>query len=211
MKFLPYNPKGLSGCRNIKHALFILNCMEITGDQNPEELKDTIEVILDSYKARVRIAESIIEDTNNVLNAFANKREVMGDALKGALAKVASLRKKDFDKMMEEITARQIQKEEYVKQVLGDFIEGEKNVVSRLEKLLRKGNGVQIKDFKNILYKIKQDQEAKVKETSILVSEGLLKMQNETSVALTSFQKLREDMTSEWQKVIRTLNEVPKK
>jgi len=184
--------------------------MEIAKDKNSEELRNTIEVILDSYKARVRVAESIIEDTNNVLNAFADKREVMSDTLKGALAKVASLRKKDFDKMMEEIIERQVQKEEYVKEVLGDFIEGERSVVNRLEKLLEKGNGVQIKDFKNILYKIKQDHEAKVKETGNLVSEGLLKMQNEASVMLASFQKLREGMTSEWQKVIRTLNEVPK-
>ena len=183
--------------------------MEIAKDKN-SELENTVEVILDSYKARVRIAESIIGDTNNVLNAFANKREAMGGMLKGALAKVASLRKKDFDEMMEEITARQIQKEEYVKQVLGDFIEGERNVVSRLEKLLEKGSGVQVKDFKNILCKIKRDQEERVKETSDLVSEGLLKMQNEASVALASFQKLREGMTSEWQKAIRTLNEIPK-
>lgn len=183
--------------------------MEITKDKN-SELEDTVEVILDSYKARVRIAESVIEDTNNVLNTFANKREAMSGMLKGALAKVASLRKKDFDGMMEAIIARQIQKEEYVKKVLGDFIGGERSVVGRLEKLLEKGNGVQIKDFKNILCKIKQDQETKVKETGNLVSEGLLKMQNETSVALASFQKLREDMTSEWQKAIRTLNEIPK-
>lgn len=185
--------------------------MEITKDKNSEELKSTIEVILDSYKARVRVAGGIIEDTNNILNAFANKREAMNGMLKGALAKVASLRKKDFDKMMEEIIARQTQKEEYVKQVLEDFMEGERNVVSRLEKLLGKGNGVQIKDFKNILGKIKQDQEEKVKETSNLVSEGLLKMQNEASVTLASFQKLREGVTSEWQKVIRTLSEIPKK
>ncbi|MEK7121739.1 MAG: hypothetical protein AAB857_03460, partial [Patescibacteria group bacterium] len=158
----------------------------------------------------VRIAESIIEDTNNVLNAFADKREAMGGMLKGALAKVASLRKKDFDGMMEEITARQIQKEEYVKQVLGDFVEGERNVIKGLEKLLGKGNGVQVRDFKNILCKIKRDQEDRVKETSDLVSEGLLKMQNEASVMLASFQKLREGMAPEWQKVIRTLNEIPK-
>ena len=49
-----------------------------------------------------------------------------------------------------------------------------------------------------------------MKETSNLVSEGLLKMQQEASVTLASFQKLREGMTSEWQKVIRTLNEIPK-
>lgn len=184
--------------------------MEITKDKNSEELKNTIEVVLGSYKARVRIAESIIGDTNNVLNAFADKREAMGGMLKGALAKVASLRKKDFDKMMEEIIERQVQKEEYVKQVLGDFIGEERNVVSRLEKLLGKGSGVQIKDFKNILCKIKLDQEVRVKETNSLVSEGLLKMQSEASVTLASFQKLREGMTSEWQKVVRTLNEVPK-
>ncbi len=185
--------------------------MEIVKDKNSEELRNTIEVILDSYKVRVRVAESIIEDTNNVLNAFANKREAMSDTLKGALAKVASLRKKDFDKMMGEIIERQVQKEEYVKKVLGDFIGGERSVVSRLEKLLGKGNGVQTKDFKNILCKIKQDQEAKVKETGNLVSEGLLKMQNETSVALASFQKLREGMASKWQKVTEILDEISKK
>lgn len=184
--------------------------MEITKDKN-SELRNTVGVILDSYKARVRVAESIVEDTNNILSAFANKREAMGGMLKGALAKVASLRKKDFDKMMEEIIERQVQKEEYVKQVLGDFIEGERNVVNRLERLLGKGNGIQVKDFKNILCKIKQDQEDRVKETSNLVSEGLLKMQNEASVTLASFQKLREGVTSEWQKVLKTLNEIPKK
>lgn len=188
-----------------------LSRMEIAKDQNSEELENTIKVILDSYKARVRVAEGIIEDTNNVLTAFANKREAMSGMLKGALAKVASLRKKDFDGMMEEIIERQVQKEEYVKQVLEDFVEEERNVVSRLEKLLGKGNEVRVKDFKNILCKIKQDQENRVKKTSSLVSEGLRKMQNEASVTLASFQKLREGVTSEWQKVIKTLNEIPKK
>ena len=189
----------------------LFELMAIAKDKNSEGLKNTIEAVLDSCKARVKVAESIIEDTNNTLNTFANKREAMNGILKGVLAKVASLRKKDFDKMMTEIIARQIQKEEYVKQVLGDFMEGERSVVSRWEKLLEKGNGVQMKDFKNILHKIKQDQEARVKETGNLVSEGLLKMQNEASVMLASFQKLREGMTSEWQKVIRqTLNEPPK-
>lgn len=183
--------------------------MEIAKDKN-SELKNTVEVILDSYKARVRIAESIIEDTNSVLNTFSNKREVMGSMLKGALAKVASLRKKDFDKMMEEIMERQVQKEEYVKQVLGDFIEGERNVVSRLEKLLGKGNGVQIKDFKIMLRKMKRDQENRVVETGNRVSEELLKMQGEASVMLESFRKLRSGMTSEWQKVTTILNETPK-
>ena len=93
--------------------------------------------------------------------------------------------------MMEEIIERQVQKEEYVKQVLGDFIGEERNVVSRLEKLLGKGSGVQIKDFKNILCKIKLDQEVRVKETNSLVSEGLLKMQSEASVTLASFQKIK--------------------
>lgn len=185
--------------------------MEITKDKNSEELKSTIEVILDSYKARVRVAEGIIEDTNNILSAFANKRKAMSSSLKGALAKVASLRKKDFDGMMEEIIERQVQKEEYVKQVLEDFMEEERNVVGRLEKLLGRGNGVRVKDFKNILCKIKQDQETRVKETGNLVSEGLLKMQNEASVTLASFQKLREGMTSEWQGAIKTLSKIPKK
>ena len=119
--------------------------------------------IVASYEARLKVVQATVEDTKRLLEEFREKRERMSQELKEALSKHESLRKKDFDKMMEGILVAQSSREENVKQMLADFQEEEMAVVRNLREMLKGGEKLRLKDFKKTLTKIKEEQEIREK------------------------------------------------
>jgi len=163
-------------------------------DNNFKIAKD----IVASYKARVKVIGAIAEDTRGLLEEFKEKREKISRELKGALAKHESLRKKDFDKMMEDILMTQKEREDNVKKMLADFqIEGTV-VVRNLNEMLKKGEKLRLKDFKKTLAKIKQEQEERQKQTPSRIKQELKTMQSEVHTMLENFKKEREKVALEW-------------
>ncbi|MDP2966858.1 MAG: hypothetical protein Q8N87_00330 [bacterium] len=154
--------------------------------------------IVASYEVRIKVVQAIAEDTKKLLEEFREKREKMGQELKGALSQHESLRKKDFDKMMEDILIAQKTREENVKQMLTDFQEEEIKVVESLREMLKKGEKLRLKDFKKTLSKIKEEQEIRDKETPGLINEELSRMRSEVQEMLENFKKEREKVASEW-------------
>lgn len=154
--------------------------------------------IVASYKARVKVIGAIAEDTRRLLQEFKQKREKISQELKEALSKHESLRKKDFDKMMEDILCTQKEREDNVKKMLADFqIEGTV-VVRNLNEMLKKGEKLRLKDFKKTLAKIKQEQEERQKQTPSRIKQELKTMQSEVHQMLENFKKEREKVASEW-------------
>ena len=131
----------------------------------------------------------------------------MSQELKEALAKHGSLRKKDFDKMMEGILITQRGREENVKQMLADFQEQEMTVVKNLRKMLKKGEKLRLKDFKKTLAKIREEQEIRQKETPNRISEELTRMQSEVREMLENFKREREKVASEWKSMTALMTE----
>ncbi|PIP17566.1 MAG: hypothetical protein COX43_03655 [Parcubacteria group bacterium CG23_combo_of_CG06-09_8_20_14_all_35_9] len=161
---------------------------------NHNEVKNLIENIITSYNVRLKLVENIITNTRKTLEEFKTKREEMSRKLRDSLAKSANLRKKDFNKMMEEILQVQTKREENINKMLADFHKEEEQVVAKLKNLLQKGEEIRIKDFKKMLIKIKNSQEVREKSTGEKVTSEIERMRQEVSEMLTVFKKEREKM-----------------
>ena len=155
--------------------------------------------IVASYEARINVVQAIVEDTRRLLDEFRNRREKMSQELKGALAQHEYLRKKDFDKMMEDILIAQKTREEKVKQMLADFQDEEMKVAENLKEMLKRGEKLRLKDFKKTLTKIKEEQEIREKESPGEIQVELAHMQSEVKEMLENFKKEREKVAFEWQ------------
>jgi len=163
--------------------------------------------IVASYEARIEVVQATVEDTRKLLEEFRIKREKMYQELKEALTKHKSLRKKDFDKMMEDILITQKEREENVKTMLADFQGQEMKVIGNLREMLKRGEKLRLKDFKKTLAKIREEQEIRQKETPERINEEVLRMRTEVQSLLENFKKEREKVASEWKKMVSTLAE----
>lgn len=170
-----------------------------------QEVKNLLENIIISYNARLKLVKDIIANTYQTLEEFKSKREEISNRLRNALAKSENLRKKDFDRMMEEILTIQTMKEENVKKMLADFHQEEEGVVVKLKGLLEKGEQIKIKDFKKMLTKIKDSQQLREQNISKEVSSEIERMREEVNGMLAAFKKEREKIASVWPKMINKI------
>ena len=152
----------------------------------------------------------IVEDTHKILDGFRGKREEMSDNLREILAKSESLRKKDFNAMMQDILLTQYKREDNVKKMLADFREEEARVAERLRELLKRGEELRLADFKKTLVRIRQDQTAREANTGEGVRAELATMQSEVYKMLEAVKEEREAAAAEWQKIRETLVEKEK-
>ena len=139
-----------------------------------DDIKRLTNEVVFSYESRISEVGIIIDNTYRILEEFKTKRNEMSNQLKENLAKKGSLRKKDFDSMMEEILSRQDEREKQVKDLLRTFLEEQKEVAQTIKKNLAEGEKVRIDDFKKILQDIQTRQKAR---------------ENKVSIALMTFQK----------------------
>ncbi|MFY9457903.1 MAG: hypothetical protein WAP23_03165 [Candidatus Spechtbacterales bacterium] len=163
--------------------------------------------IANAYEARVQMVNAIVENTHKTLDDFRKKREEMSRELRDILAKNKHLRKKDFSRMMEDILFAQQKRETNVKQMLADFRGTEEAVANSFRSLLGKGKEVRIRDFKQMLERIRGEQGRREKEVADSVRVELASMQNEVGGMLDNFKKEREVMASEWKNIMLFLAE----
>lgn len=121
------------------------------------DLKKLAKHIIESQETRTKVIQGIIEDTHKLTEGFKKQREKTSKELEGTLAKSQSLRKKDFNKMMEEIILARKEREENVKKMLADFRKEQTEINERLQELLQRGSGLKLADFKKTLADIKKD------------------------------------------------------
>jgi len=173
-------------------------------------LKEIAENIVVSYDRRMRIVNSLAEDTRNLLQSFRERREAMAKELREVLAKSENLRKKDFNKMMEEILLTQAARENTVNQILADFRQEEETVSQQLRKLLLRGEAIRVRDFKKVLARIRREQEKRRKEAGEKASAEMAEIQKKVADMLAGFKSEREKMAAEWKKVTDTLSGIKK-
>jgi len=111
-----------------------------------EQMRDVAQDLISSYDARVDAIGTIIDNTYEILEDFKDKREKLSAELKETLAKKESLRKKDFDRMINGILLSQAEKEKEVKQNLKNFIKEQKKQASELRDALIKGEVERMKE-----------------------------------------------------------------
>jgi hypothetical protein len=104
-----------------------------------EQMRNLTQDLIASYDARVDTIGTIIDNTYQALDDFKDKRAKLSGELKETLAKRGSLRKKDFDRMMNGILLSQEEREKEVKQSLKNFIKEQKKEAFELKDALTKG------------------------------------------------------------------------
>jgi len=148
-------------------------------------MKNIVENIICSYEARIQSIETILDTTHQLLKGFRGsfyytrqEQEKINAELRENLAKNGSLRRKDFDNMMQDILSIQDEREKEVSNLLNSYVNEQKEMAQALRENLG--------EFKNSLAK---DGDGRVKEFRALIKRILAK-QNERKKDVTS--KLKE-------------------
>jgi hypothetical protein len=101
-----------------------------------EEMTHLARELAASYEARVSSVEQIIAGTHEMLETFRSQREAMRSRLREALARAASLRRRDFDTMMEGILAQQEARELQIKETMRDYLREQRVLAATLKETL---------------------------------------------------------------------------
>ena len=136
-----------------------------------EGMKRVAEEIVSSYQSRISTVAVIIDNTHQILDDFKIKRNEISNQLKETLARGESLRKKDFDSMMQEILFHQDEREKEVRDLLKTFFEEQKEVAEIIKKSLTGAEKIRIDDFKKMLQDIQAKQRIRENEVSVLLKE----------------------------------------
>jgi hypothetical protein len=149
------------------------------------EKENVLENIISSYEARIQSIEAFFEATGQIFQDFQEsllstraEREKISGQLRESLARNRSLRKKDFDRMMDVISSHLDQSEREVRQLSKRYLGEQTKLVQQLREGLR--------NFKDALSK---GQAERVKELQTIIKEILTK-QDESKNKVTS--KLKE-------------------
>jgi len=86
-----------------------------------------------SYEAGVQAVEAVVEAAYGMLEPWKREREAVSATLREALAKGASLRRKDFDAMMREVLSRQEEREREVEGVITAYLKEQREAVEALK------------------------------------------------------------------------------
>ncbi|MDI6793709.1 MAG: hypothetical protein QME81_12740, partial [bacterium] len=166
-----------------------------------EEMKDTVDNIISSYEARIRSISDIFDTTHQLLQGFhesfldtRQEREKINTQLRESLAQNGSLRRKDFDLMMEGILSTQEEREKEVKNLLGSYLNEQKEMaqtlrdhLARVKDALAKGDAQRVRDFQDLIKDILAGKDER---------------KNEVISRLKDFQKEQQEMTKRFQKLL---------
>jgi len=139
-----------------------------------EEMRNVVDHIVSSYETRVQNIGALFDTTHQILQGFQDslldtkqEREELNAELRENLARNHSLRKKDFDRMMEGMMSGQNEKEKEVKQLLNTYLHEQ----SAMTRDLRESLGT----FRDSL---SEGEAQRVKEVQQMIK-GILAKQNE--------------------------------
>ncbi len=149
-----------------------------------EQMRDVARDLISSYDARVDAIGTIIDNTYEILEGFRDKRAKLSRELKETLAKRESLRRKDFDRMMNEILSDQEKREKEIKQSLKNFLEEQK---------------IQAGELRDALMK---DEADRMRKAQIKIEKGI----EDIKVLLKNFCIQQEGLTEELRKLLNKEN-----
>lgn len=112
----------------------------------PEEIKNTLNnIVISSCETRIQSFESLLDTIHQILEGFQNsfldtkqEQENINAQLRENLAQNNSLRKKDFDQMMQGILLTQDERERAVRNLLNIYLNEQKQMVHTLRDNLTK-------------------------------------------------------------------------
>ena len=145
-----------------------------------EEMKNMVDHIVSSYEARIQSVESLFDTTHQILQGFQNslldmkqERETLNAELRENLAKNESLRRKDFDHMMQGILSTQEGREKEVRNLLNRYLNEQKEMARDLRENLKgfkdslsMGEVQRVKEFQEMIKGILAGQDERKEEVT---------------------------------------------
>lgn len=138
-----------------------------------ENMKKIAEDIVFSYQSKISEVAMIIDNTSQLLEDFKTQRNEMSNQLKETLAKEESLRKKDFDNMMQDIVIQQDGREKRIRNLLKSFFDEQKEIAEAIRKNLTGEEKIRIDDFRKRLKDIQARQKARENEVTMALRQFL--------------------------------------
>jgi len=156
--------------------------------------------IFSSYEARIQTMGEIFDTTHQLLKSFQEsfldtkqEREKINAALRENLAKNGSLRRKDFDNMMQGILSTQDEREKEVRNLLNSYLNEQREMAQalreRLERFkdsLARGEALRLKEFQSLIKEILAKQDERKDE----VTSRLKEFQKEQEVSAKRLKEL---------------------
>lgn len=127
--------------------------------------------IIASYEARVASVEQINEAAHETLEASRRRRDGMRSQLREALARVASLRKRDFDAMMQGLLIRQEAREQAVREAVREYLAEQRALAAALKEAVAGGVPPRSRDVRALLAQMAATREAREQEVKRLLAD----------------------------------------
>lgn len=122
-----------------------------------EEVRDRTAEIVASYGERIGAVSDIIEKSLKMLDESRHTSRAVQNQLKETLAKVESLRKKDFDALVTPILFYQERREQEIKEFLNSFLKNQRELACQLKRVIQAGIFSKVPELEKTLGETIQD------------------------------------------------------
>lgn len=172
-----------------------------------EKMGDIVDDIVSSYEARIQSIGAIFDTTHQLLEGFQEsfldtkqEREKLSAELRENLVKIESLRRKDFDNMMQGILSIQDEREKEVRSIFKNYLNEHKEMavalrenLSKVKDALAKGEAERIKEFQALIKEILAKQDER---------------KNEVTSKLKEFQKEQQEVAKRLKELLAKGNQL---
>lgn len=158
------------------------------------------------YDAIVARVAGLKEETKRTVEEFRQEQWQLQEKLKENLSRGESLRKKDFELLIEDLIQKRKERQHDVARMLEQFKKEEEEMAGGLRRLLGKGEELRIKDFKKLLAHLRARQEERRPEVKELTA-AAGRIKADVAEMLEEFKKEREEMTASWRSLAATMQE----
>jgi hypothetical protein len=164
--------------------------------EKAEEIKKMTLNIVKSYDEKICACEEIIKKSLTMLDECKNIQKTVQNELREKLARVESLRKKDFDQIMVPLITHQEKREEEIKSTLDTFLKRQRELAHHLTDAIQLG-------VVSKVYELEKNVRKEIKETE----NHLVSFQNEQiKINEQLIGLLQKDLTfKEFKKIISFL------
>jgi len=105
----------------------------------PNEIRNLTEGVVASFETGITAVGILIDKGLEILDGYRREQEAVRCHLRERLATVGSLRRKDFDGVMEKIFRFQSEREREIQTFIRDFLGRQREITSRLRRSLEAG------------------------------------------------------------------------
>jgi len=120
-------------------------------NQTAVDIKSITEEVLSFYESSIDRVSSMVCNTHKFLDEFSKERTSANKDLEESFARQKSLRKKDFECLMNEALPFYEEKENQIKASLNLFLKEQKDLVFTIRKKMTSDEKVRIDEFRELL------------------------------------------------------------